>query len=155
MLLVFSWFPILRFRRICWMSKPRFARRSSSSLLFVTWSTLNYMWKILKQVSCCRLWVVPELSICLFCRVVFQRKATICAEMCKTNAHVEWLSLRMRWKFFKKLFALWASCNWILLAWSPFLETPSNFSGPKANFKIKTCLIAAQFLAHKPVNLLC
>ena len=29
---------------------------------------------------------------------------------------------------------------------------PSNFLGPKANFKIKTYLIAAQFLAHKPVN---
>ena len=34
----------------------------------------------------------------------------------------------------------------------PFLERPGNFSGPKANFKFKTCWIAAQFLAHKPVN---
>ena len=34
-----------------------------------------------------------------------------------------------------------------------FLERPGNFSGPKANFKIKTCWIIAQFLAHKPVNL--
>ena len=34
----------------------------------------------------------------------------------------------------------------------PFLERPGNFSGPKANFEIKTCLIVAQFLAHKPVN---
>ena len=25
-------------------------------------------------------------------------------------------------------------CNW-----GPFLERPRNFSGPKANFKIKTC----------------
>ena len=33
-----------------------------------------------------------------------------------------------------------------------FLERPGNFSGPKANFKIKTCWIVAQFLAHKPVN---
>ena len=33
-----------------------------------------------------------------------------------------------------------------------FLERPGNFSGPKANFKIKTCWIIAQFLAHKPVN---
>ena len=23
--------------------------------------------------------------------------------------------------------------------WGPFLERPGNFSGPKANFKIKTC----------------
>ena len=34
----------------------------------------------------------------------------------------------------------------------PFLERPGNFSGPKANFEIKTCWIVAQFLAHKPVN---
>ena len=33
-----------------------------------------------------------------------------------------------------------------------FLERPGNFSGPKANVKIKTCWIIAQFLAHKPVN---
>ena len=32
----------------------------------------------------------------------------------------------------------------------PFLERPGNLSGPKANFKIKTCGILAQFLAHKP-----
>ena len=36
--------------------------------------------------------------------------------------------------------------------WGPFLERPGNFSGPKANFKFKTCWIAAQFLGHKPVN---
>ena len=42
-----------------------------------------------------------------------------------------------------------------------FLETPSrglflersvNFSIPNSNFKIKTCWIVAQFIAHKPVN---
>ena len=33
-----------------------------------------------------------------------------------------------------------------------FLERPGNFSVPKANFKIQTCLIEAQFLAHKPAN---
>ena len=33
-----------------------------------------------------------------------------------------------------------------------FLEKPGNFSGPKVNFKIKTFVIVAQFLAHKPVN---
>ena len=33
-----------------------------------------------------------------------------------------------------------------------FLERPGNFSGPKANFKIKKCWIVAQFLAHTPVN---
>ena len=33
-----------------------------------------------------------------------------------------------------------------------FLERPGNFSGPKANFKMKTCWIVAQFLAHKQVN---
>ena len=33
-----------------------------------------------------------------------------------------------------------------------FLERPGNFSGTKANFKIKKCGIVAQFLAHKPVN---
>ena len=36
--------------------------------------------------------------------------------------------------------------------WGPFFERPGNFSGPKGNFAIKTCYIAAQFLAHKPVN---
>ena len=35
----------------------------------------------------------------------------------------------------------------------PFLEKPGNFSGPKKNFKIKTCLMVAQGLPHKPVNL--
>ena len=35
---------------------------------------------------------------------------------------------------------------------APFLERPVNFSGRKANFKIKTSWIVAQFLAHKPVN---
>ena len=35
----------------------------------------------------------------------------------------------------------------------PFLKKPGNFSGPKANFKIKICWIVAQFLAHKPVNI--
>ena len=36
--------------------------------------------------------------------------------------------------------------------WGTFFEGPGNFSGPKGNFEIKTCYIAAQFLAHKPVN---
>ena len=40
----------------------------------------------------------------------------------------------------------------ILRAWDPFLERPGNFSGPKANFEIKTCWILAQFQAHKLVN---
>ena len=34
----------------------------------------------------------------------------------------------------------------------PFFERCANFSGPKGNFAIKTCYIAAQFLAHTPVN---
>ena len=34
----------------------------------------------------------------------------------------------------------------------PFLGRPGNFSGPKANFKITTCLMVAQFQAYKPVN---
>ena len=33
-----------------------------------------------------------------------------------------------------------------------YLERPGNFSGPEANFEIKTCLIVAQFLAHKSVG---
>ena len=32
------------------------------------------------------------------------------------------------------------------------LERPRNFSGPEANFKITTCLMVAQFPAHKPVS---
>lgn len=154
MLLVFSWFPILRFRRICWMSKPRFARRSSSSLLFVTWSTLNYTWKILKQVSCCRPWVVHEPFNFPILQGCFPNESNNMCRMCKTNAHVEWLSLRMRWNFKKKkLLALWASCNIeFYLPGAHFLERPSNFLGPKATFKIKTYLIVAQFPTHKPVN---
>ena len=35
----------------------------------------------------------------------------------------------------------------------PFLEKPGNFSGPNANFKIKTCWIVAQFVAHKPIRI--
>ena len=35
----------------------------------------------------------------------------------------------------------------------PFLKSLGTFSGPKANFKLKTCWIVAQFLAHKPVNI--
>ena len=35
---------------------------------------------------------------------------------------------------------------------SPFLDRPGNFSGPKANFKVNTCWMVAQFLAQKPVN---
>ena len=34
----------------------------------------------------------------------------------------------------------------------PFLERKGNFLGPRANFKIKTCWIVAQFLTYKPVN---
>ena len=34
-----------------------------------------------------------------------------------------------------------------------FLEIPGNFSGPKANFKIKTCwILRAKFLERKPVS---
>ena len=40
----------------------------------------------------------------------------------------------------------------LLLFGVPFLEWPGNFSGPKANFKIKTRLIVAQALAHKTLN---
>ena len=36
--------------------------------------------------------------------------------------------------------------------WGTIFEGPGNFSGPKGNFEIKTCYIAVQFLAHKPVN---
>ena len=32
---------------------------------------------------------------------------------------------------------------------------PRNLSGPRANFNVKSCWIAAQFLARKPVNFLC
>ena len=35
-----------------------------------------------------------------------------------------------------------------VMAWGPFLKRPSNFSGLKANFKINTCCIVVQFLAH-------
>ena len=35
----------------------------------------------------------------------------------------------------------------------PFLKRPGNFSGPKANFKIKPCWIVLQFLAHKPIKI--
>ena len=34
----------------------------------------------------------------------------------------------------------------------PFLERSGNCSRPKANFKIKTCWLVAQFLAHNPFN---
>ena len=34
----------------------------------------------------------------------------------------------------------------------PFLERPGNFSGPKANFEIKTCLKVAQFLTRTRVQ---
>ena len=33
-----------------------------------------------------------------------------------------------------------------------FSKDPETFQGPKANFKIKTCWIVVQFLAHKPVS---
>ena len=36
--------------------------------------------------------------------------------------------------------------------WGLFLESPGNFSGPKAIFKIKTFWIVAQLLAHKLVD---
>jgi len=36
--------------------------------------------------------------------------------------------------------------------WDPFLESPGNFSSPKATFKVKISCILASFLAHKPVN---
>ena len=35
---------------------------------------------------------------------------------------------------------------------APFLDRPGNFSGPKANYKVKTCWMVALFLAQKPVN---
>ena len=40
----------------------------------------------------------------------------------------------------------------IFLALGTFLERPGNISGPRENFKIKTCSIVAQFSAHKPVK---
>ena len=40
----------------------------------------------------------------------------------------------------------------VLSSRGSFLERPGNFSGPKENFIVKTGWIAAQFLAHKPVN---
>ena len=33
-----------------------------------------------------------------------------------------------------------------------FLESADNFTGPKENFKIKTCWIISRFLAHRPVK---
>ena len=41
-----------------------------------------------------------------------------------------------------------------LQPWSPFLESPGNFSGAKANFEIKSSWKVPQFLAHKfkPIN---
>jgi len=51
---------------------------------------------------------------------------------------------------FKSSPAGWAGLRtgWV----RPVLERPGNFFDLKANFKIKTCWIVAQFLAHKPVN---
>ena len=43
------------------------------------------------------------------------------------------------------------ACFWLGRR-GPFLKRLGNFPGPKANFKVKTCWILAQFLAHKPVN---
>ena len=34
-----------------------------------------------------------------------------------------------------------------------FSKDPENVSGPKANFRVKTCWILAQFLAHKAVQI--
>ena len=44
--------------------------------------------------------------------------------------------------------------NWLFTTKTtgPFLERPGNFSGPNANFVIKTWCIIAQFLANKPVH---
>ena len=36
--------------------------------------------------------------------------------------------------------------------WGLFLESPGNFSGPKAIFKSKTFWVVAQLLAHKLVD---
>ena len=48
--------------------------------------------------------------------------------------------------------------HWLLprlIDMGPFLERPGNFSGPKANFKIKTYWIAAQFLGQKQATIHC
>ena len=37
-------------------------------------------------------------------------------------------------------------------ALAPVSRKTRKLFGPKRNFEIKTCYIAAQFLAHKPVN---
>ena len=39
-----------------------------------------------------------------------------------------------------------------LVIWGPFFKRPRNLLGSKANIKISTCWIVAQFQAHKPVN---
>ena len=39
-----------------------------------------------------------------------------------------------------------------LVIWGAFLKRPRNFLGSKANIKITTCWIVAQFQAHKKVN---
>ena len=55
--------------------------------------------------------------------------------------------------FFPSVFPFTFFVTFHLRTRGPFLERPDNFSsGPKANFKIKTCWMVAQFLADNPVN---
>ena len=61
-----------------------------------------------------------------------------------------WQKWHGYWQYYLLVLS-WTSLNGTVL-WGPFLERPGIFSGLKVNFKIKTCWIVAQFLAHKPVK---
>ena len=61
-----------------------------------------------------------------------------------------WQKWHGYWQYYLLVLS-WTSLNGTVL-WGPFLERPEIFSGLKVNFKIKTCWIVAQFLAHKPVK---
>ena len=66
-------------------------------------------------------------------------KQQLCAEMCKTDAHVEWLSLRMRWNFFSKKM--------------PFAQAAIEFYLPGVHFSKRPVTFRArrQILKSKPI----
>ena len=92
-------------------------------------------------------WVTGE-SWELFAGLCFHSSQPIIGRHSIERLHCDvagWLVLEwLRWLPPRECF--------VLSSWGSFLEGPGNFSGPKAYFIVKTGWIAAQFLAHKPVN---
>ena len=130
------------------MAIPHFLRKASSSTDCVCWHKTK-SWPFTTQ------YVFNEPQIAALKFAAWQGVGE-CGNTGNNAFQLAMLAIMLRMQQVeRKCWPYYFSLTWIWNLTSnlePLSRRSENFTGPKANFKVKTCWIMAQFLAHKPVQ---